>query len=883
MSVGSASGARVYAFEEGSSDMRDLLGGKGANLAGMSRLGLRVPQGFTITTAACMEYLALEGMPPGLWDEVLAALGRLEERAGRRFGAPNDPLLLSVRSGGRESMPGMMDTILNLGLRPASVEGLARRTGRARFAHDCHRRLVQMFGSVVAGIPDDTFEEALRRAKSRRGTTADADLTAEDLADLAGTFRGIYREATGEPFPDDPIQQLEMAVRAVFASWNGRRARDYRRAHGIPDDLGTAVNIQQMVFGNSGPRSATGVAFTRDLHTGERGAAFGEFLMDAQGEDVVAGVRTPRPLAELADELPEAFAELQSAMDLLERSHRDMQDVEFTIDDGVLYMLQTRDGKRSADAMVRIAVDMVDEGLVDEREALRRLVDPGQVRLLLLPRLDRAAAHDPIAHGVAASPGAASGAIALSADAAAARAAAGEDVILVRDETTPDDFHGMAASRGILTARGGRTSHAAVVAVGMGVPAVCGVAAVRFPAPGTVDIGGTRFAEGDLITVDGTDGDVYAGRAPVTAPEADNPALTRILEWADRARTLGVRANADTPADAERARRLGAEGIGLCRTEHMFGGERAHLVRDLLLAGDPDEVTRLTDELRRLQTDDFRGILRTMTGLPVTVRLLDPPLHEFLPNLADLMAREAVARATGAPDPEVERYLEPVRAMHEANPMLGLRGCRLGIERPGLYRMQVEALMEAACDIAADGGPPPRVEIMVPLVGFAAELEYVGGQVRDAADAVLARRGVEVRYGVGTMIELPRACLAAGEIAHHADFFSFGTNDLTQTTLGLSRDDAETGFLPTYLERGILPADPFATIDREGVGALVRMAVERGRAARPSIALGVCGEHGGDPASVAFFHGAGLDYVSCSPYRVQTARIAAARAALAAG
>ena len=702
----------------------------------------------------------------------------------------------------------------------------------------------------------------------------------EDGRNIRAYITATHR---GEPFPQEPRDQLDAAIRAVFESWDNKRARDYRRLHRIPDELGTAVNVQRMVFGNTGPRSATGVAFTRNNVTGAAGEPFGDFLINAQGEDVVAGIRTPRPLIELREELPEAYAALVETMALLERTYRNMQDVEFTIEDGELHMLQTRNGKRSAQAMVRVAVDLVDEGLVDEQEALRNLVDPNQVRQLLLPQLDRAKAAAPIASGVKASPGAAVGAIVFTADEAERRGQAGEAVILVRDETTPDDFHGMVAARGILTARGGKTSHAAVVAVGMGRPAVCGVEAIRFHRDGTIDVDGHRLAEGDLITIDGTEGHVYAGAAPLLEADPDNPRLARILEWADRVRTLRVRTNADTPEDARRARAFGAEGIGLCRTEHMFGGEeRAEIVTRMILANDSGEREQHLHRLRVFQEEDFRGILRAMEGLPVTIRLLDPPLHEFLPSLVELTAREAVARVTGVADPEVDEKIERVRSLHEVNPMLGTRGCRLGIEWPDVYRMQAAAVMRAACDVLAETGVAPQVEIMIPLVGFAEELRLMRAAVVDVCTTVLAERGATIDYRVGTMIELPRACMVAGDIARHADFFSFGTNDLTQTTLGFSRDDAETKFLRHYLERGVLETNPFETIDRDGVGALVRTAVAAARAVEPDIKLGVCGEHGGDPDSVAFFHQAGVDYVSCSPFRVQTARIAAARAALGA-
>ncbi|MGD9694806.1 MAG: pyruvate, phosphate dikinase [Thermoleophilia bacterium] len=875
---------RVYDFSEGSREMRELLGGKGANVAEMTRLGLPVPKGFTITTETCIAYLTGgHAFPSGLAEEVSSHLAGLERAAGKRLGDPENPLLVSVRSGAKFSMPGMMDTVLNLGLNDTSVEGLAARTGNPRFAYDSYRRFIQMFGDVVAGVEKEHFERALSALKAERGAAQDVDLTADDLKGLVGTFKGIYQEHKGEAFPQDPRAQLDDAIRAVFESWDNRRARDYRRLNRIDHNLGTAVNVQQMVFGNTGPRSGTGVAFTRSNVTGESGVPFGDFLINAQGEDVVAGIRTPRPLAELEDELPEAFRQLIDTMALLEKTYRNMQDVEFTIEDGDLFMLQTRNGKRSAQAMARIAVDLVDEGLVTEDESLVNLVDPDQVRQLLLPQLDLVQAPAPLAKGVNASPGAAVGAVVFTADEAEARGRAGEQVILVRDETTPDDFHGMVAAQGILTARGGKTSHAAIVAVGMGTPAVCGVSEIRFNEDGSIGIGGETFREGDRITIDGTSGTVYGGDAPLTPPDPNNPYLARILEWADRAATMAVRANADTPEDAARAREFGAKGIGLCRTEHMFQGEeRLPYVQGMIMAGDEASRKPHLDKLRLFQESDFEGIFRAMAGLPVTIRLLDPPLHEFLPSLVELSERVAVAKATGTPDPEAERQLPLVQQLHEVNPMLGTRGCRLGIEMPDVYRMQVAAIMSAACTIKAETGEAPLVEIMIPLVGFEEELRLMRAQVVDVAETVLRERDEKIDYLVGTMIELPRAALLADEIANHADFFSFGTNDLTQTTLGFSRDDAENKFLTHYLQGNVITFNPFETIDVAGVGKLVEGAAADARETKPGIKLGVCGEHGGDPASVMFFHRAGLQYVSCSPFRVQTARIAAARGALGA-
>ncbi len=875
---------RVYDFSEGGRDMRDLLGGKGANVAEMTRLGLPVPKGFTITTETCIEYLRGDhAFPLGLTREVTAHLEALEQAVGKRLGDAENPLLVSVRSGAKFSMPGMMDTVLNLGLNDISVEGLAARTGNPRFAYDSYRRFIQMFGDVVAEVPKEHFERALGQMKHRRRVEQDVDLSAADLTSLVEIFKDIYREHRGEAFPQDPRAQLDAAIRAVFESWDNRRARDYRRLNRIDHDLGTAVNIQQMVFGNTGPNSGTGVAFTRNNVTGEKGEPFGDFLINAQGEDVVAGIRTPRPLVELKDEIPAAYDQLIRTMDHLEQTYRNMQDVEFTIEDGALYMLQTRNGKRSAQAMVRIAVDLVDEGVLTEQEALTSLVEPDQVRQLLLPQLDLERASTPLGKGVNASPGAAVGAVVFTADEAERLGKAGEQVVLVRDETTPDDFHGMIEAQGILTARGGKTSHAAIVAVGMGKPAVCGVTAIRFLDDGTMRIGSETFREGDRITIDGTSGTVFAGDAPLVPPDPDNPYLQTILEWADRARTMSVRANADTPDDAARARAFGAQGIGLCRTEHMFqGDDRLPIVQAMIMAEDAADRVPYLDQLRAFQQSDFEGIFRAMAGLPVTIRLLDPPLHEFLPSLIELSERVAVAKATGRPDPEAVQQLGVVQQLHEVNPMLGTRGCRLGIEWPDVYRMQVAAIMTAACTIKRETGAAPIVEIMIPLVGFEEELRIMRAQVIDVAEIVLLEQRMAVEYAVGTMIELPRAALRAAPIAREADFFSFGTNDLTQTTLGFSRDDAENKFLTHYLQNNVITFNPFETIDQDGVGRLIGIAVEESRAEKPGIKLGICGEHGGDPASVMFFHRAALDYVSCSPFRVQTARIAAARAALGA-
>ena len=874
---------RVYDFSEGSREMRDLLGGKGANVAEMTRLGLPVPRGFTITTETCIAYLA-EGhrFPDGLEQEITEHLARLEEEAGKRLGDPENPLLVSVRSGAKFSMPGMMDTVLNLGMNDTSVEGLAARTGNPRFAYDSYRRFIQMYGDVVAEVDRGHFEEALTAMKAARGVELDVDLTADDLKELVETFKAIYQEHRGEAFPQDPRAQLDGAISAVFESWDNKRARDYRRVNRIDHNLGTAVNVQQMVFGNTGPTSATGVAFTRNNTTGEHAEPFGEFLVNAQGEDVVAGIRTPDPLPMLRNHLPEAYDKLIETMAMLERTYRNMQDVEFTIEDGQLFMLQTRNGKRSAQAMARIAVEMVDEGLVTPQESMRTLVDANQVRQLLLQQLDVERAADPIASGVAASPGAACGTIVFTADEAEELGKAGQPVILVRDETTPDDFHGMVAAQGILTARGGKTSHAAIVAVGMGTPAVTGVSTIDVDEhAGVMRVGGRTLAKGDFVTIDGTTGKVYSGQAPLLPPDPHNPYLERILTWADEFRTLRVRTNADTPEDAIRAREFGAEGIGLCRTEHMFGGEdRLPIVRDMILSDNREDLLAALGKLRVFQEDDFVGIFRAMAGLPVTIRLLDPPLHEFLPDHTELRLRLERAKVSGVPDPEAAEQLPKVEKLMEVNPMLGTRGCRLGIEIPDLYRMQVAAIMNAACRVKKETGLAPLVEIMIPLVGFEEELRLMREETVDVCETVLKEQNETLEYLVGTMIELPRAALVADEIARQADFFSFGTNDLTQTTLGFSRDDAETKFLALYLEQGIIGSNPFEHVDVPGVGALVRTAKELSRGVKPGIKLGICGEHGGDPDSIRFFDSVGLDYVSCSPFRVQTARIAAAQAAL---
>ena len=850
----------VYAFDEPCPGGRELLGGKGIGLAEMTQLGVPVPAGFTITTEACRAYM-LDGrrVPATLEDEVAEHVRRLEERTGKRFGDPVDPLLVSVRSGAAVSMPGMMDTILNLGLNDVAVEGLAGSTGNRRFAYDSYRRLIQMYGEVVDGIDGQRFEQALAGLKKARGVQQDVELGADDLAELVETFKGIYREETNRSFPQDAGEQLSRAVRAVFDSWDNPRARVYRRANRIPDDLGTAVNVVQMVFGNKGDTSGTGVTFTRDPSTGDKGL-YGEFLANAQGEDVVAGIRTPEPLERMRARLPDAFDELLETMRRLEEHYRDMQDIEFTVEDGSLYLLQTRSAKRTAAAALRAAREMVDDGVISREEAVAR-IDPGQLDQLLHPMIDPNAEYEVAARGLNASPGAASGKVVLDADTAEDRGRAGEAVLLVRWETTPDDIHGMIAARGILTAHGGMTSHAAVVARGMGKPCVAGCDALSIDMSARVArIGDREVREGDVLTIDGGVGEVIVGEVPLVPPQI-NEDFETLLQWADEFRRLKVRANADTPEDAAKAREFGAEGIGLCRTEHMFmADERLPIVRRMIMAADEDERRAALDELLPMQQSDFEGIFEAMAGLPVTIRLLDPPLHEFLPPLE---------QATD------DRMRHRIRALQEANPMLGTRGCRLGLQFPEIYEMQVRAIVRAALAVRARTGDAPLVEIMHPLVGFAEEL----GRLRELTVSTAAGEG-ELDYLVGTMIELPRACVRADEIAEFADFFSFGTNDLTQTALGFSRDDSEGKFLTHYLEEGVLEDNPFETLDLDGVGELMRLAVERGRGAKDGLKLGICGEHGGEPRSVAFCHELGLDYVSCSPYRVPLARLAAAQAAL---
>ena len=868
----------VYAFEEGDKSQKYLLGGKGANLAEMTRLGLPVPPGFTITTEACKVYMAgHDTLPEGLMDEVAGEVRALEAKMGKRLGDVDDPLLVSVRSGAPFSMPGMMDTVLNLGLNDTSVQGLAKQTANERFAYDSYRRFVQMFGKIVLDIPGDAFEHALEALRDERGVATDPELSADDLKGLVATFQGIVRERAGIEFPQDPSEQLRFAIEAVFKSWNGERARIYRRMEDIPDDLGTAVNVQTMAFGNKGEDSGTGVAFTRDPATGEN-RPYGDFLTNAQGEDVVAGIRVTEPLDAMANHFPECHEQLLGVMTLLQNHYRDMCDIEFTIEQGRLFILQTRVGKRTAVAALRMAVEMEAEGLIDKREAVLR-VQPEQLDQLLHPQFDPDAKYTAITKGLNASPGAAVGQVYFTADDAEARHEEGQRVILVRPETSPDDLHGMIAAEGILTSRGGLVSHAAVVARGMGTPAVCGASELE------IDLGARQFKvgdtvvrEGEVISINGNTGEVVVGAVPVVTPEPTGP-FGVILGWADEFRTLGVRTNADLPHDAEVARGFGAEGIGLCRTEHMFLGSRLHLVQRFILAASAEEERQVLGELATSQKEDFLGILEAMDGLPVTVRLLDPPLHEFLPDIEELVVKKAL----GELDEAGQVLLNAAEHWKEANPMLGTRGVRLGILKPELYKMQVRALLEAAIERKLKGGNP-IVEIMIPLSVSKAELALAVSWVREVAESLFGA-GADlggVDYKVGTMIETPRAALVADEIADVAEFFSFGTNDLTQMTFGFSRDDIEGRFMPVYLERQLLPYNPFETIDMEGVGGLVRTAVRLGRERRPDLKLGICGEHGGDPTSVAFCHEVGLDYVSCSPYRVPIARLAAAHAALGA-
>ncbi|GAB3786775.1 pyruvate, phosphate dikinase [Nocardioides ungokensis] len=884
----------VFDFAQGNKEQKDLLGGKGANLAEMTNLGLPVPPGFTITTEACRAYLAQGSQPEALAAEIDEHLARLEEAMGRRLGDAEDPLLVSVRSGAKHSMPGMMDTVLNIGLNDESVHGLAAQSDNPRFAMDSYRRLLSMFGSTVMGIHDDVFSAEHDELKRRKDTTADLDLDVDDLRELVSAYKKAIEEHAGRPFPQDPREQMELAVRAVFDSWNTERAVLYRRQEQIPEDDGTAVNIQAMVFGNRGMDSGSGVAFTRDPASGSQGV-YGDYLQNAQGEDVVAGIRNTVSLADLGELDPKSHDELLGIMKKLEDHYRDMCDIEFTIEQGKLWMLQTRVGKRTPEAAFRIAVHMVDEGLIDLDEALGR-VNGAQLAQLMFPRFDENAERTLLTTGMNASPGAAVGRAVFDWATAVEWAERGEDVILVRKETSPDDLHGMVVAKGILTSRGGKTSHAAVVARGMGRTCVCGAEALE------VDVHAGRFTvrdgktvhEGDVISIDGTTGEVFDGAVPVAdslvvqffeGEQVDDPlveAVARLMEHADAQRRMQVRSNVDKAEDAARARRFGAQGIGLCRTEHMFLGERRELVENLIVADDEQGQEKALSALLPMQRQDFTEILESMDGLPVTIRLIDPPLHEFLPDLTDLSVTIALADSRGHRKKRQRKLLDAVRRLHEQNPMLGLRGVRLGIVIPGLFTMQARAILEAAAFRKKEGGDP-RPEIMIPLVASVRELEIVKRRIIDVAREVRDETGVDLAFKVGTMIELPRAAITADKIAAAAEFFSFGTNDLTQMTWGFSRDDVEASFFSTYLQQGVFPVSPFESLDTEGVGSLVRTAVRLGREARPDLHLGVCGEHGGDPASIHFFDEVGLDYVSCSPFRVPVARLEAGRSALGGG
>ena len=867
----------VYFFgpgnTEGDASMRNLLGGKGANLAEMTGLGVPVPAGFTITTEVCTEYYKNNrAWPDGLEEQIKENLAKVEQAMGAKFGSPENPLLLSVRSGARVSMPGMMDTILNLGLNDETVQGLIAKSGNPRFAYDSYRRFVQMYGNVVLGVPHHLFEELIDEVKAARGVTLDTELTADDWKGLVQAFKELVRKHTGSDFPSDPDEQLRGAINAVFDSWNTPRAIRYRKIHDIPHDWGTAVNVQSMVFGNLGDTSGTGVAFTRDPATGEK-VYYGEYLINAQGEDVVAGIRTPDPISRLEEQMPDVYRQLTEIFDRLEAHYKDMQDVEFTIQEGTLYILQTRSGKRTAQAAVRIAVDMVREGLIDEKTALTR-VEPESLDQLLHPNISRKARAEAqcLTVGIAASPGAAVGRVVFTADDAEEWAARGEDVILVRAETSPEDIGGMDAAKGILTSRGGKTSHAAVVARGMGKCCVAGAGEVKIDEKARqFTVNGTVVKEGDWITLDGGTGEVFLGKLELEQPEVSGDFAT-LMEWADKYRVLKVRTNADTPHDAQVARSFGAEGIGLCRTEHMFFGEgRITAVREMILAQDKESRERALAKLLPMQREDFLQIFKVMRGLPVTIRLLDPPLHEFLPH-----DEATIAEVAGEIGVTVEELKRRVESLREFNPMLGHRGCRLGITYPEIYEMQCRAIFEAAAALVKEGETVVP-EVMIPLVGTKRELEETRAMCVRVAEQVMAETGVKFEYQVGTMIEVPRAALVADEIAEEAEFFSFGTNDLTQLTFGYSRDDAGT-FLETYLDQGILEKDPFQSLDQRGVGELVEIGVTRGRSKRPNLKVGICGEHGGDPASVKFCHRVGLDYVSCSPFRVPIARLAAAQA-----
>ncbi len=872
----------VYMFEEGTAEMRAILGGKGANLAEMTRIGLPVPPGFTITAEACNEYLALnQTFPQGMWESAVAALNKLEAKTGKKFGDRRNPLLVSVRSGAAVSMPGMMDTILNLGLNDETVQGLASLSGDDRFAFDCYRRFIQMFGDVVLEIEHAAFEEIVEKYKRRLGIIFDYEIPANDLKEIIEEYKALVHTEKGFNFPQEVLEQLTMSIQAVFGSWNNQRAIVYRRLNKIADDLGTAVNVQCMAFGNLGEDCGTGVAFTRSPSTGSK-ELYGEFLVNAQGEDVVAGIRTPLPISRLKEGLPSVYEQFINTCHNLEQHYRDMQDIEFTVEKGTLYMLQTRNGKRTARAAVKIAVDMVNEGLISKEEALLR-VDPEQIDQLLHRQIDNSVQLQPIAQGLPASPGAACGKVVLDADVAEKLGEAGEKVVLVRNETAPDDIHGIVRAEGVLTARGGMTSHAAVVARGMGKPCVCGCESIK------IDIEAKQFTvndlvvkEGDIITVDGATGKVMLGEVPMIEPTLSDEFET-LLGWANETKRLAVRANADTPEDAAKARAFGAEGIGLCRTEHMFmAQERLPIVQEMILAEDLADREIALAKLLPFQRDDFYGILKAMAPFPVTIRLLDPPLHEFLPDHESLLLEIAEMKHDNANQYEIfakEELLKKIHKLQEANPMLGHRGCRLGLTYPEIYIMQARAIFEAKCQLKKEG-IETFTEVEIPLVMDKAEFTLLREDILKVHEEVKKENQMELNFVLGTMLELPRACVVADEIAEQAEFFSFGTNDLTQTTLGFSRDDAEGKFIPVYLERKVLKDNPFAVLDRKGVGALMKMAVEKARNTRPGILMGICGEHGGEPSSVEFCHLIGLNYVSCSPYRIPIARLAAAQAAI---
>lgn len=878
-------GGYVYFFAqnraEGSAKKRNLLGGKGANLAEMANLGVRIPPGFTISTEACLYYTAKHEYPDNLEGQIKENLNKVEQATGRKFGSRQRPLLVSVRSGARISMPGMMDTVLNLGLNDASAEGLIQETNNPHFTYDAYRRLIQMFGNVVLGVPAEKFEQLIEKKKEARGVQDDMELTGEDLKELTDEFKELTEKEKGIEFPQDSFEQLRMAIDAVFASWNNKRAISYRKINKIPEHWGTAVNVQTMVFGNMGDSSGTGVGFTRDPATGEK-KLYGEYLINAQGEDVVAGIRTPQPFSSLKEKMPSIYAELVDITEKLERHYRDVQDFEFTIEKGTLFMLQTRSGKRTAQAAIKIASDMVKEGLIDKKEALMR-IDPAQLEQLLHRRIDPQAKLEVLTSGLPASPGAATGVIAFTADRAVELVEQGKKVILVRTETSPEDIHGMAVAEGILTARGGRTSHAAVVARGMGKCCVAGCEAIKVnEKEKEFRVNGFMFKEGDFISLDGSTGRVIKGKVSTLKPQL-SAEFAELMKWANEIKTLGVRANADTPGDARLAREMGAEGVGLCRTEHMFfGEERLPYVQQMILAENKEERKRALEKLEPMQKDDFKGILKEMEGLPVIIRLLDPPLHEFLPNYEDLLVEVIKLRMEKTDQKQLrekESLLEKIVALREINPMLGHRGCRLGITFPEIYNMQTRAVFEAVAELVAEKRSV-EPEIMIPLVINEKELAILRKEAVRIAEEVMKEKKVRFEYKIGTMIELPRAALCADKIAQQADFFSYGTNDLTQTTFGFSRDDAEAKFIPIYLEDKILTDNPFEILDQDGVGQLIEMGTQRGRKSNKNLEVGICGEHGGEPSSVKFCHRIGLDYVSCSPYRIPIARLAAAQAKL---